>query len=984
MPPPPYGKLPGLLLSASLLLVKPAHAASGSWTNAAGGSWSTTTNWAFGFTAGGTGANAGFSSVNLTNDATVTLDGAKTVGKLVFSDTNPSHNWFLTIGSGGSLTLDVDSGIPSITVSNQTATLAVSIAGSKGFSKEGVGTLILSGSNVYSGGTILNAGTLQISGANSLKGPTTINSGTTLWLNAGGAAYSSALSGTGTVRVSAGTGAAQLQGDLSGFGGKLDIPAAGVAGKVLFTNITQAESITSAATVSVQSGSTLFLGPTDTAVSFGANLELSGAGNSENLGALRIERGASWSGPVTLKASTFIGSQTGAGTISGSIGDGGGNFGFTKQGTGTLVLAGENTYNGTTVHNGAGVLAIGNPLALRNSTLAYTGGGLVFDQSVDSHSYTFGSLSGTADIVLNNNAETPVSIYLTVGGNNAGATYSGNLSGEGSFEKSGTGVMTISGANTYAGSTTVSKGTLRLSVPPVLPANLKIMPLGDSITYGFNGGNAGYRGLLYNLLNSIASGFRYIGTSIERPGSLPVSPIDQRHNEGHSSYAINDISNNLDGFDNSKFLQYGGPERNPNGGHWFDGIPNVRDPMYPDVITLMIGTNDIVDLTGVQTRLHNLLSKITTQRPAAKLIVATITPLPAFTANVTAYNGIIASEVAAFQSVGKQVFLVDMKTGFPANGLDPDNIHPNDIGFTFMASQWRDAILSAFATQGGPVPDQSPTWVGSGAILDLNGTTETVGSLSGGGQVLLGTGGVLVTNNLDDTTFSGTVSGSGRVVKNGSGVLTLSGAFTQSGKTQVNKGTLRVTGSISSTDMIEILPGATLILDGGTLTVGSIHIYPGGTLEGDGTIHGVVLNDGGITSTIGQSLAFTGGVTNNGIVRMSGGALLQASQDFFNRGTLDLITAAPVAVQNLVNTGSILDSSLVRVDSFVKSGDSVTLTIQSYSGHRYQLQCSATLLSDSWQNVGESKVGVTGSVLSFQASVVAAEAGCFYRIRVTP
>ncbi len=980
----PHGKLPGLLLSASLLLSLPAHGASGSWANSAGGSWASPANWSFGLTADGVGANAGFSTLNLSNDALVTLDGARTVGKLVFSDTNPSHNWLVTSGSGGSLTLDVTTGMPMITVSNQTTTLAVSLVGGKGFSKEGAGTLVLSGSNNYSGGTVINAGLLQISGSNSLKGSTIVNSGTTLWLNAGGANYANALAGTGTVRVSPGIGAPQLQGDLSGFTGTLEIAPASAAGKVLFTNNAQAESIRAGAAVSVQSGGALFLGSADTSVAFGAALELSGLGNTENLGVLRIERGAAWSGPITLKSNTFIGAQIGVGTISGSMGDGGGNFGFTKQGGGTLVLAGGNTYGGTTVHNGAGTLSIGDSFALQNSTLAYSGGVLVFDQRVSSHSYLFGGLSGTADFVLENTATPPDSIYLTVGGNGAATSYSGKLSGGGAFEKSGTGVLTISGTNTYAGSTTISNGTLRLAVPPVLPANLKIMPLGDSITYGHNGGNAGYRGPLYALLNPIASGFVYVGTSIERPGTLPVSPIDQRRNEGHSSYAITDIFNNLDGFDNSKFLQYGGPERNPNGGHWFDGIPNVRDPIVPDVITLMIGTNDILDLTGVRDRLHNLISKITTQRPAAKLLVAQITPLPALPANVDSYNAIVASEVAAFQSAGKKVYLVNMKTAFPTNGLDPDNIHPNDIGIAFMANQWRDAILSAFATTSGPIPDQSPTLVGAGAFLDLNGTTETVGDLSGGGEVLLGTGGALIANNLNDSTFSGTVSGNGRFVKKGPGVLTLSGALNQAGKTQVNEGTLRIACSVSSSDVIEIMSGATLILEGGTLTVGSILIHAGGTLNGDGAIHAVVMNDGGIGSGIGQSLQFSRDVTNNGLVRITGGASLQASENFINHGTLDLITAAPVVLQNLVNTGSILDSSLIRVESFVRSGQTSTVTIQSYAGHFYQLQRSTTLLPDSWQNAGDAQAGVTGTVLSFEASVEAAQPSCFYRIRVSP
>jgi hypothetical protein len=40
-----------------------------------------------------------------------------------------------------------------------------------------------------------------------------------------------------------------------------------------------------------------------------------------------------------------------------------------------------------------------------------------------------------------------------------------------------------------------------------LPSNLKIMPLGDSITQGSQGTNGGYRGFLYSLLSPVAPGF---------------------------------------------------------------------------------------------------------------------------------------------------------------------------------------------------------------------------------------------------------------------------------------------------------------------------------------------------------------------------------------------------------------------------------------------------------------------------------------------
>ncbi|MES2657777.1 MAG: Ig-like domain-containing protein [Verrucomicrobiota bacterium] len=245
---------------------------------------------------------------------------------------------------------------------------------------------------------------------------------------------------------------------------------------------------------------------------------------------------------------------------------------------------------------------------------------------------------------------------------------------------------------------------------PDFPPGLRIMPLGDSITYGYNGSNAGYRGPLYSLLSPLAADFRFVGSSSERPGFLPSIPIDQRKHEGHSSYLIQDVFNNLDGFDNARFLQYGGPERDPNGGYWLTGGNGTgREPLFPDIITMMIGTTEVGNMNGVETRLRNLITKITTLRPAAKLFVAKIIPM-ATGQSVAPYNVIVTNVVADFQAQGKNIYLVDMNTGFPFNGLDPDAVHPNNIGFNWMASRWFEAITAAYTVNthhpysGSPVP----------------------------------------------------------------------------------------------------------------------------------------------------------------------------------------------------------------------------------------------------------------------------------------
>jgi hypothetical protein len=227
---------------------------------------------------------------------------------------------------------------------------------------------------------------------------------------------------------------------------------------------------------------------------------------------------------------------------------------------------------------------------------------------------------------------------------------------------------------------------------------LKILPLGDSITFGALGDNAGYRGPLCQMLNSIGCKFVFVGSSANsyRVGSLPA---DQRQNEGHESYAIDDLSINLDGFDDAVFRKHGGASRNPNGGHWLDGIasgPNTRPPLYPDLILLLVGANDRDHLEGVQNRLDNLVNKIVTLRPEAWLLIARITPQTDSAEHgklVPTYNQIL-DEVVSKYAANYRVKSVDLNTGFPANGLSRDGLHPSSAGFDWMAKRWFDAIVS--------------------------------------------------------------------------------------------------------------------------------------------------------------------------------------------------------------------------------------------------------------------------------------------------
>lgn len=150
------------------------------WTNVLGGTWSTAGNWLNNAVGSGANVTVDFNSVDLTADTTVTNDTTRTVGNLVFGDTNTSSaaSWVVT---GNTITFA--SATPTITVNplgtGAKVTINSILTGTSGLRKNGTGTLTLGGVNSYSGGLTVNDGTLNFIGsANTFTGGVTNNGGT--------------------------------------------------------------------------------------------------------------------------------------------------------------------------------------------------------------------------------------------------------------------------------------------------------------------------------------------------------------------------------------------------------------------------------------------------------------------------------------------------------------------------------------------------------------------------------------------------------------------------------------------------------------------------------------------------------------------------------------------------------------------------------------------------------------------------------------
>ena len=160
-----------------------------------------------------------------------------------------------------------------------------------------------------------------------------------------------------------------------------------------------------------------------------------------------------------------------------------------------------------------------------------------------------------------------------------------------------------------------------------------------------------------------------------------------------------------------------------------------------------------------------------------------------------------------------------------------------------------------------------------------------------------------------------------------------------------------------------------------------MRINSGGTLTGCGSITGNLLNNGTVIANCGGTLAINGNVTNNGTMQFLNGSGLAVTGTFVNNGLLDLLTGAQALPVNFINNGTVLLATNIVVQNFSLIAGNISLTIQGYDGHTYQLQRTASLAPASWQNVGPSQDGANAPLI-FSDTPNGSQN--FYRVLVSP
>ena len=269
---------------------------------------------------------------------------------------------------------------------------------------------------------------------------------------------------------------------------------------------------------------------------------------------------------------------------------------------------------------------------------------------------------------------------------------------------------------------------------------LKVMPFGDSITYGIisigtvkDRDSGGYRVYLWNSLQAQDLAIDYVGSVQSGPADFP-----DRDNAGFGGKTI-DYLNSVDA-----------------------GLLNTYKP---DVVLLMIGTNDTETKTANQmiADLRSLLISIATNAPETTIFVAGIPPNYDETENAIAqqYNAMIPGLVDELNDTYNIIFVDTSELTLDDITPPPidEGAHPTAAGYEKIAGIWLDAIIDSgvFEDERDTLSSiENVTGSNYGDKLVGNGSNNVLSGLAGKDQLSGGGGNdTLIGGTGDDHIYGG-------------------------------------------------------------------------------------------------------------------------------------------------------------------------------------------------------------------------------------
>ena len=898
------------------------------------------------------------------------------------------------------------------TANNYTLQGGFGITGGTALNKSGSAMLTVLNNNSYSGGTIISAGTVQVGNGSSsgTLGLGLITDNGILKFNRSDAqTIGNTIGGSGSV-VLDGAGGVALTGP-NNYGGNTTLNN----GSLTLGNATALGAGTGSLIInggSLDSSIASLVLINNNAQIWNSDFAFIGT-NDLNLGISTVSLGSTvGSRALTVSASTL--------TVGGVIADGTAT-GLTKAGAGSLVLGGASTYSGGTVVNeGTVTLNNGATLGANTGSLAVnnpnTGAGTDVVLNLNG-SVTTGPLSGAIATPSGGTNTATINIatnkILTLI-QSSDSQFDGTIAGAGALTKGGTGKLTLTGTNTFAGGTTLNQGTLSVgSLSNTGTGTITVNGgtfqfTGNTVStnrFAITGGNVAFDITQPDAIFTITN--YYTNASITKLGTGTLDfggNVYYTANQGNLSLSVNQGTVRLSS--------------------------TVTDPPFQDTFA---NVNDVQ--TGATLKLNNTQGRQVVPTGTFNMSGGTFD----LNGNNSNYNpqltgtGTVTNSNAAAAKL--MVHPSNVKT-FSGNIVDGTGV----VGLQFTNQFAYGAIQTAVWTLAGNNTYSGATTVGVGklqagsvtafspkssytvaaaATLDVAGYNNTIGSLIGAGSVTLGTATLSIGNdNTSPAAFTGTISGvGGSVMKVGSGIFILAGPGTYTGQTIVSQGTFdfKMPAALYNGDSskwtntnITVNSGATLgfavggagqfvtadintLLDGahlgasdgvsGLLNNASIGFDTGG---GDFTIDGSISNSNGGANVLGvqklgaNTLTFTGVNNYSGVTTISAGIL-----QIGNGGTTGNLGSG-----NVVNNGSLVfnrsdslavSNAISGTGSLTKLGAS-TLALSGASTFTGATTINGGVLSiDSIQNAGSATPNALGNPVAGANSVINLADSCTLR-----